>query len=163
MTGQEKTQGGMLLGIGELARRTGVKATTIRFYEAEGLLPPALRTEGGHRVFGAAHLRRLGFIRHARELGFTMPAIRELLHLAEHPGMDCAAAHGIARAQMAEIDRRVARLLALRGELARMAAPGDGGVTEDCRVLETLADFDHGHCGDPRHGAAEEAMPALEG
>ena len=149
------------LSIGDLSRATGVKATTIRWYEAEGLLPPPARTEGGHRAYGEAHLRRLGFIRHARELGFAMPAIRELLHLAEHPGLDCTAAHGIARAQMAEIDRRVARLLALRAELSRLAVPGDCGVTEDCRVLETLADFGHGHCGDPRHGAAEEAVPAL--
>ena len=160
MSERRAAEGSGMLAIGELSRRTGVKATTIRFYEAEGLLPPALRSEGGHRVFGLAHLRRLGFIRHARELGFAMPAIRELLHLAEHPGLDCTAAHGIARAQMAEIDRRVARLLALRAELSRLAVSGDCGVTEDCRVLETLADFGHGHCGDPHHGAAEGAMPA---
>ena len=76
MSERRAAEGSGMLAIGELSRRTGVKATTIRFYEAEGLLPPALRSEGGHRVFGLAHLRRLGFIRHARELGFAMPAIR---------------------------------------------------------------------------------------
>ena len=65
--------------IGDLSRATGVKATTIRFYETEGLLPPPGRTEGGHRVYARAHLDRLGFIRHARELGFAMEDIRELL------------------------------------------------------------------------------------
>jgi DNA-binding transcriptional MerR regulator len=140
--------------IGEVGRLAGVKPTTIRWYEQEGLLPPPLRTTGGHRVYGADHLRRLGFIRHARELGFPMPAIRALLGLAASPQADCAAAHAIATAQIAAIDERVRRMAALRAELARMAESCAGGVAAECLILETLADFEHGHCADAGHGQA---------
>ena len=75
--------------IGDLVRATGVKPTTLRWYEQEGWLPPPGRTEGGHRAYGEAYLRRLGFIRHARELGFESHMIRALLDLADRPGADC--------------------------------------------------------------------------
>ncbi len=148
----------MQLSIGELARRTGVKPTTIRWYEQEKLLPAPLRSEGGHRVYAQDHLRRLGFIRHARELGFAMPAIRSLLGLVEHPADDCATAHAIATAQIAEVDSRLRRLTALRAELTEMAENCQGGTARDCRILETLADFDHGHCLDHSHAAAPHGL-----
>jgi DNA-binding transcriptional MerR regulator len=138
--------------IGALGRDAGVKPTTIRFYEAEGLLPPPLRTEGGHRVYARAHLDRLGFIRHARELGFGMADIRALLDLAAHPDQDCAAAHAVATAQIAAIDAKQRQLAALRAELTRMADACAGGAVAECRILETLADHAHGHCTDPAHG-----------
>lgn len=143
---------GGMLSIGGLARATGVKPTTIRWYEAEGLLPPPARTGGGHRAYGRAHLDRLGFIRHARELGFGLPAIRDLLGLADRPDADCAAVHAIAMTQIDEIDGRLRGLHALREELSRMAERCRGGTVGDCRVIETLADFAHGHCQDSRHG-----------
>lgn len=138
--------------IGEMARRTGVKVTTIRWYEKEELLPPPARSEGGHRLYTEDHLQRLGFIRHARELGFAMPAIRALMGLAVHPSADCRGAHDIATAQITEVDSRLRRLQALRAELVAMAAACTGGVVQDCRILETLADFGHGHCIDAAHG-----------
>ena len=144
--------------IGDLARATGVKATTIRWYEQEGWLPPAGRTEGGHRTYGPAHLRRLGFIRHARELGFESEAIRALLALADRPQADCTQAHALATGHIAEIDARMRRLAALRAELARMVADGcAGGAVGDCRIIETLADFGHGHCADASHGRVATA------
>ena len=145
---------GQTLSIGDLARATGVKATTIRWYEAEGLLPAPARTEGGHRAYGEAHLGRLGFIRHARELGFPMPAIRELLDLASHPERDCATAHGVATAQIAAIDAKLRRLQALRGELARVAEACGGGRAGECLILEVLADHQHGHCTGRLHAEA---------
>lgn len=138
--------------IGALGRATGVKPTTIRFYEAEGLLPPPLRTEGGHRVYARGHLDRLGFIRHARQLGFGMADIRALLDLAGHPEQDCTAAHAVATSQIAAIDAKQRQLAALRAELTRMADACAGGVVAECRILETLADHAHGHCADPAHG-----------
>lgn len=138
--------------IGALGRATGVKPTTIRWYESEGLLPPPLRSEGGHRVYSEAHRDRLGFIRHARELGFPMPAIRELLELAAHPERDCSEAHAMATAQIAAIDAKLRQLTALRGELQRMAESCAGHSAGECRILETLADHAHGLCADPRHG-----------
>jgi DNA-binding transcriptional MerR regulator len=144
--------------IGEVGRLAGVKPTTIRWYEQEGLLPLPLRTEGGHRVYGEDHLRRLGFIRHARELGFPMPAIRALLGLAACPQADCADAHAIATSQIAAIDDRIRRLASLRVELVRMAESCVGGAAAECLILETLADFDHGHCATAGHGV-EAAIP----
>ncbi|PZR12922.1 MAG: MerR family transcriptional regulator [Azospirillum brasilense] len=147
------------LTIGELSRLTGVKPTTIRWYEAEGWLPPPARTEGGHRSYGDAHLRRLGFIRHSRELGFSMEHIRSLLALADRPGDDCSAAHAIATAHIAEVDARMRRLEALRAELERLASNCAGGHVGECRVIETLADFEHGHCVGNAHGVPEAIPP----
>ncbi|MBY0338842.1 MAG: helix-turn-helix domain-containing protein [Acetobacteraceae bacterium] len=144
------------LSIGDLARATGVKATTIRWYEAEGLLPAPGRTEGGHRAYGEAHLGRLGFIRHARELGFAIPAIRELLDLADQPERDCGAAHAMATAQIAAIDDKLRRLRALRAELVRVAEACGGGRAAECRLLEVLADYRHGHCADPLHAGRDD-------
>jgi DNA-binding transcriptional MerR regulator len=143
------------LSIGGLSRATGVKATTIRFYEAEGLLPPPGRTEGGHRVYARSHLDRLGFIRHARELGFAMEDIRELLRLADAaPEAPCEGADVIARRHLAAVRERLARLRSLEAELERMTDCHNGRVAE-CRVIEVLADAAHGHCADPTHAGAD--------
>ncbi len=146
------------MAIGELSRLTGVKATTIRWYEQEGILPAPARTAGGQRVYGDEHLRRLGFIRHARQLGFDLQAILALLELAAHPHTDCGSAHAIATSQIAEIDRRIAQMMALRAELARMAENCARGAVAECRILETLADFNHAHCADPAHGSADHGL-----
>jgi DNA-binding transcriptional MerR regulator len=148
------------LTIGELSRLTGTKPTTIRWYEQEGVLHPSRRTAGGHRVYGGDHLRRLGFVRHARELGFPIAAIRDLLGFAATPQADCGRAHAIATAQVADIDRRLRRLVALRAEVARMAETCSGGAATECRILETLADYGHGHCADPAHGVDEPRKPS---
>lgn len=140
------------LSIGELSRATGVKPTTIRFYEAEGLLPPPARTGGGHRVYGKPHLDRLGFVHHARELGFGMDDIRELLRLADAPAdAPCEEADEIARRHLRGVRERLARLRSLEAELVRMTACTHERVG-NCRVIEVLADASHGHCADPTHG-----------
>ncbi|WP_293864405.1 helix-turn-helix domain-containing protein [uncultured Alsobacter sp.] len=131
--------------IGEVARRTGVKVPTIRYYEGIGLLPAPPRTDGNRRVYDAGDLRRLAFIRHARELGFEVDAIRTLLSLQDHPDQSCAAADAIARTRLAEVDRRIARLVALKTELERMVDHCAAGRVADCRVIETLADPSHTH------------------
>jgi DNA-binding transcriptional MerR regulator len=140
------------LSIGDLSRATGVKATTVRFYEAEGLMPAAARTEGGHRVYEQVHLDRLGFIRHARELGFGMEDIRELLRLADAaPDAPCEGADVIARRHLAAVRNRITRLQSLEAELERMTDCHNGRIAE-CRVIEILADAAHEHCADPAHG-----------
>ncbi|MEP9378845.1 helix-turn-helix domain-containing protein [Aquabacter sp. CN5-332] len=128
------------ISIGELARRTSVKVPTIRFYEQVGLLPAPVRTEGRQRRYGATAVARLNFIRHARELGFELPAVRELLSLSEQPERSCIEVDRIARRHVEDINRRIARLVALRGELeSSLDACGHGRVAE-CRVIEALAD-----------------------
>ena len=140
------------LSIGDLGRRTRCKVQTIRWYEEVGLLPQPARTEGGHRVYGERHLARLDFIRHARELGFPLDAVRALLALSDRPETPCEAAHALASAQLALVEDKLRRLDTLRIELARMAEACSGGVASDCRILETLADHSHGHCASPDHG-----------
>lgn len=145
------------LSIGDLAKRTGCKVPTIRWYEEVGLLPAPARTEGGHRAYGAGHLRRLDFIRHAREFGFPLEAIRTLLDLADQPGQQsCEQAHQIASAQLAEVVAKLRRLETLRAELARMVANGCRGAPSDCSILETLADHGHTHCLDAQHGLKDK-------
>lgn len=138
--------------IGALAERTGVKVPTIRYYEEIGLLPRPPRTEGGRRAYGGEDMRRLAFIRHARELGFEIEAIRTLLRLQDEPGQSCAAADALARDHLAAVERRIASLTALRAELARMVEGCSHGRVGECRVIEILAD--HGECRH-HHGPAE--------
>lgn len=137
----------MLAGvpIGEAARQSGVKVPTIRYYEQIGLLPAPPRTEGNRRLYVPADLRRLSFIRHARELGFEVDAIRSLLILQDNPDQSCAAADAIARSRLTEVDRRIASLMALRAELERMVTECACGRVAECRVIETLADGTHEH------------------
>ncbi len=130
--------------IGEAARQSGVKVPTIRYYEQIGLLPAPPRSEGNRRQYDGGDLRRLAFIRHARELGFEIDAIRTLLTLQDQPGQSCAAADEIARARLVEVEQRIASLTALKAELRRMVASCSHGLVDQCRVIEILAD--HGQC-----------------
>jgi DNA-binding transcriptional MerR regulator len=139
------------MSIGELARATGVKVPTIRFYEGIGLLPQAPRTDGNRRLYDGAARARLAFVRHARALGFDLPAIRTLIDLQDKPEADCGAADAIARAHLADVDRKIAALKALKGELEVMVAGCAKGRVADCRVIETLAD--HSLCATHDHPA----------
>ena len=133
-----------MLTIGGLAKRTGAKVQTIRYYEQIGLMPEPGRTVGRQRRYGDAELDRLSFIRHARQLGFPLDAIRELLALGDHPNRPCDEADAIARRQLRQVEQRIARLEALRTELQRMVHECSGGRTADCRVLDVLRD--HSEC-----------------
>jgi DNA-binding transcriptional MerR regulator len=130
--------------IGEAARQSGVKVPTIRYYEQIGLLPSPPRTESNRRLFGDDDLRRLAFIRHARELGFELEAIRTLLVLQGDPQQSCEVADTIARARLAEVEQRIVSLTALQVELKRMVSECASGRVGECRVIEVLAD--HGRC-----------------
>lgn len=138
-----------ILAIGGLAKATGVKVPTIRYYESIGLLPTPLRTEGNRRHYEGVNVQRLKFIKHARELGFEIEAIRTLLMLQETPDQSCAVADVIARARLSEVDRRLASLTALKIELERMIKGCSQNRVEDCRVIEVLAD--HGECAHEGH------------
>ncbi len=137
------------ISIGEASRRCGVKVPTIRYYEQIGLLPAPPRTEGNRRTFDAGDLRRLAFIRHARELGFEIDAIRTLLTLQDDPHQPCGTADAIARARLAEVEQRIDSLNALKAELGVMIESCSHGQVADCRVIEVLAD--HSQCTRPHH------------
>ena len=125
--------------IGDLSRETGVNIETIRYYERSGVLPPPARQENGRRVYDAADVRRLGFIRHARDLGFDLQSVQILLALQEQPQASCADASRIAQAQLDEVERRIARLQNLQLELSRMVTECRKGVVAECRVIEALS------------------------
>lgn len=130
--------------IGELAKATGTKVETVRFYEKAGLLSSPDRTAANYRSYDAAHLQRLSFIRRARNLGFSLDAVRELLTLADDANQPCEAVDGVARVHLAEIDRKIADLSALRSELARVIGSCSHGTVADCKIIETLAPRLHG-------------------
>ncbi|MEP4035254.1 MULTISPECIES: helix-turn-helix domain-containing protein [unclassified Pseudophaeobacter] len=133
-----------MLTIGTLAKRTGTKVQTIRYYESIGLMPEPERTEGGQRRYGQGDLDRLGFVRHGRQLGFSLEAIRELLDLADNPSQSCADADSIAQRQLKQVEERIARLQALQVELQRMIHDCGHHSVAECRVLEVLRD--HSEC-----------------
>jgi DNA-binding transcriptional MerR regulator len=126
--------------IGDLAKETDTKVQTIRYYEAQGLLRPPVRTSGNQRRYGRADLDRLKFIRHARELGFVLDDVRSLLRLAEHPDTPCHEADVIAKAQLNDVERKIVRLKSLHKALKTMVAACQHGEVRTCRIIETLAD-----------------------
>lgn len=129
-----------MFSIGELSKRTKVKVPTIRYYEGMGLLVAPERTEGNQRRYDAAALERLSFIKHARDLGFSIEAISELIKLQGHPDRSCQSATDIAIAQLSDVRARIKRLRVLEKELIRISKGCDGdGVSEDCYVLASLA------------------------
>jgi DNA-binding transcriptional MerR regulator len=134
----------LMLTIGKLGQAAGVKVPTIRYYEQIGLLPEPERSAGNQRLYGAKARERLAFIRHARDLGFPLDAIRDLLSLSDSPNQSCAAADVIATQQLIAVKERITRLTALRAELERMITQCAKGTIADCRVIEVLSD--HGLC-----------------
>jgi DNA-binding transcriptional MerR regulator len=137
------------LSIGQAADETGIKVPTIRYYEQIGLLRALPRSDGNRRLYDAADVRRLRFIRHARELGFEIEPIRTLLALQDRPDQSCAECDNVARARLADVETRLAKLLSLRSELERMIESCSHGRVAECRVIETLAD--HALCESPGH------------
>ena len=130
--------------IGALSRATGVKVPTIRYYEQVGLLPEPPRTQSDRRTYDDAAVKRLRFIRHARELGFDVEAIRQLFELSDQPRRSCAEVDAIARRHLEEIISRLARLAALKAEIERMISQCSQGSIAECRILDVLSN--HGHC-----------------
>ena len=128
----------MEFSIGELARRSGYVVQTVRYYEQNGLMPAPARTAGGQRRYDETQLRQLLFIRHARDLGFELDAIRSLLRLAAHPDEPCNSVDAIARNHLAAITHKIARLSALRQEVTRMIEQCRRGKIAECRVIDAL-------------------------
>ncbi len=137
-----------MLTIGKLGQAAGVKVPTIRYYEQIGLLPEAERSAGNQRLYDSKVLDRLAFIRHARELGFSLDAIRNLLSLSDLPEQPCAAVDAIAKLQLQAVRARIHRLKSLEAELRRMIDQCACGSIKDCRVIETLSD--HALCAHHR-------------
>ena len=131
----------LTLVIGELAARTGTTPEAIRYYERVGVLsPPERRGAGRYRRYGPADVERLGFIRRARELGFSLDEVRQLLGFADQPKRSCAEVDQLARAHLAAVNEKLAQLTALKIELERVLGNCEGGLAvANCRILASLA------------------------
>ena len=125
--------------IGDLARVTGTKVETVRYYERIGLLPAPDRTSGNYRAYDATHLNRLSFIRRARDLGFSIEQLRELLSLADQTDRSCEAVDAIAREHLCEVERKISDLQALRRELDTIISQCGCGTIAECRIIEALS------------------------
>jgi Cu(I)-responsive transcriptional regulator len=134
------------MSIGAAARASGVKIATIRYYEGIGLLANPARTDSNRRLYSAREMQQLAFIRHARELGFEIDQIRVMLDLQQSPSSSCAKVDAIASEHLAEVNKRIASLQALKRELERMLRACAHGKVGDCRIIETLQD--HAKCCD---------------
>lgn len=128
-----------MFSIGDLARRSGTKVQTVRWYEEVGMLPKPARTAGNQRLYTRADLDRLVFIRRGRELGFSLDEIRRLLSLSDRADMPCGEADIIATAHLKEVRQKIAHLRALEAALERMVTQCSHGTVSDCRVIDALA------------------------
>ncbi|MBC7280975.1 helix-turn-helix domain-containing protein [Hoeflea sp.] len=128
-----------MFSIGELSKRAGVKIPTIRYYEQMGLIAAPERSEGNQRRYTKEGLKRLSFIRHSRELGFSIDDIRGLLDLSQHPEKPCDDAHDMAARRLQDVRARIAKLRRLERELKRISSCEADSIAH-CAVIETLAD-----------------------
>ncbi len=145
------------LSIGRLQDETGVLVTTIRYYEKIGLIDPPRRTEGGQRDYDENAIERLRFIRHTRDLGFSIEAIRELIALGSDPDQSCETADDIAQRHLGDVRQRIRQLRRLEKELKRMVESCAGGVVGTCHVMAVLSD--HDLCATDRHERLATAPP----
>jgi MerR family gold-responsive transcriptional activator of gol and ges genes len=128
------------VNIGEAARRSGVSAKMIRYYEETGLIPPAGRTAAGYRVYGEAEVHRLRFVRRARDLGFPVADIRALLDLWADRGRHSADVKRLALGHLDALRARIAELEEMAGTLEHLAASCQGDDRPDCPILRGLAE-----------------------
>ena len=126
--------------IGQAASQSGVSAKMVRHYESLGLLPAVHRTDAGYRQYGDKQIHTLRFIRRARLLGFSMAEIAELLKLWQNQQRASADVKRIAQAHVADLERRIAEMQAMRQTLAELAHCCAGDSRPDCPILSGLAD-----------------------
>jgi DNA-binding transcriptional MerR regulator len=128
------------MGIGDLAKKSGVKIVTVRYYEQIGILSDVQRTPGNYRSYGAGHVRRLRFVRRCRHLGFSLDQVRDLLRLSAENGPSCAKVCQMADRQRKAVEDKIADLTRLALELRRITASCNGRRTmAECRIIEALS------------------------
>lgn len=126
------------LGIGALSEKTGCNIETIRYYEREGLLPDPPRTDGGHRMYGEEHLKRLTFVRRSRELGFTLEEVRGLLKMVDGGHYTCAEVKSLTLEHLKDVRGKLADFKKLEEVLKHLADQCTGDEAPDCPIVEAL-------------------------
>jgi MerR family copper efflux transcriptional regulator len=127
------------MNIGEIAARSGMPPKTIRYYESVGLIEPAARTDSGYRTYDERDLRILRFIHRARDLGFSVKAVSELLALWRDPGRTSAEVKELAREHVGDIDRKIVELQAMRHAVVDLMERCHGDDRPDCPIIDELA------------------------
>jgi MerR family transcriptional regulator, mercuric resistance operon regulatory protein len=140
------------LTIGNLSKQSGVNIETIRYYEKIGVMPAPRRSVGGFRIYGPDHIKRLGFVRRSRQLGFSLDEIRNLLRLVDGHGHTCAEVHALMLSHLAEIRRKIRDLRRLQRAMAEMAARCSGESVPECPIVDAL--FDASAAGRNRYPAS---------
>ena len=130
----------MPLRRGELARRAGCNIETVRYYERIGLMPNPPRSENGFRSYEERHLTRLTFIRRARELGFTLEEVQDLLRLVDGGHYTCAQVQELALRQADDIQRKINDLHRMQRALKEMSAQCSGEEVPKCPIIEILSE-----------------------
>ncbi|MBR7747138.1 Cu(I)-responsive transcriptional regulator [Undibacterium baiyunense] len=128
------------MNIGQVAKASGVSAKMIRYYESVGLIATADRTEAGYRQYSENDLHILGFIRRARDLGFSLERIQTLLGLWQDRSRQSAEVKKLAGSYIAELDAQIEKMMLIRQQLADLAQACHGDTRPDCPILDQLSD-----------------------
>ena len=129
----------IFLTIGEMAKRSGLTAKMIRHYESLGLLPPAVRSDAGYRHYQEADVQQLRFIRQARELGFSLPQIGELLNLWHDQQRPSSKVKQVAQQHIAVLEQKITELTQMKSALETLVSRCHGDDSSDCPILDELA------------------------
>lgn len=127
-----------LLTISQAAQLTGISAKMIRYYEEIGILPKAARTASGYRLYNDSLLQQLGFVRQARDLGFTLDEIQSLLKLWRDPCRESREVKAIAEQHLADVSLKIAELTRMQQALQRLAADCIGNSAPNCAILDGM-------------------------
>lgn len=126
------------LSIGALSKQSGVNIETIRYYEKIGVMPAPARSAGGYRLYLPEHLKRLGFVRRGRQLGFSLDELRGLLELVDGHAYTCAEVHALTLQHLTEVRRKIVDLRRLERVMADMVAQCTEDLVPECPVIDAL-------------------------
>jgi len=129
----------MALTIGQVAKHSGIGLETLRFYERKGLIEEPPRTDSGYRQYPEDVVGRIRFIKRAKELGFSLKEISELLSLRVDPGTTCADVRKQTELKLTDVEEKIRALRRIKTALKKLAASCVGtGPTSECPILEAL-------------------------
>ncbi len=149
------------MNIGEAAAASGVSAKMIRHYESVGLLPAASRTDAGYRQYGERDASMLRFIRHSRDLGFSLDQIRQLLDLWQNRERSSRQVKALAQAHLAELDQKLTELEQMKATLEHLVHCCHGDDRPDCPIIESLESDSHTDTGHASHESPARAASQL--
>lgn len=132
-----------MVTIGALSKQTGCHIETVRYYERIGVLFKPPRTEGGHRLYGREHIKRLMFVRRSRELGFSLGEIRTLLKLVDGKQYTCREVKALMEEHLGDIKKKISDLKRLQKTLADISSQCEGGMVPECPIIDALFEEKH--------------------